>query len=736
MTTPRLAGLRLSHWQAEERADGVTVLSFDRAEASVNTFGQDVLLELGEIVERLAIDPPKGLVVRSAKSSGFIAGADIREFAEFDARGTTADAIRRGQQVFQKLAELPCPTVAAIHGFCMGGGTELALACRYRVASGDPSTRIGLPEVKLGIFPGWGGSVRLPRLVGAPAAMDMMLTGRTLSASAAKATGLVDKVVAPAVLVDAAAELALKGTSRPPRQRFLGWITNTWPVRQALAPMLARQVARKARREHYPAPYALIETWRRSGGGIQSRLEAERRAVVTLSGTPTARNLIRVFFLQERLKGLGGKDMHDAEGKPSAGGISRVHVVGAGVMGGDIAAWSAYKGFEVTLQDREQRFVDGAMTRAQALFAKKVKDDAKRPAVAARLKPDLAGDGVAQADLVIEAIVERADAKRELYATLEPRMKADALLTTNTSSIPLTDLRDHLQRPAQFAGLHYFNPVALMPLVEIIHHDGMGGDVEARLAAFCRKLDKLPVPVAGTPGFLVNRVLFPYMLEAMTAHAEGIPGPAIDKAAVKFGMPMGPIELIDTVGLDVAAGVGAELAPFLGLPIPAALQSPPEAGRRGKKDGQGVYAWEQTEKGSKPKKPELPKDYKAPDDLEDRLILPLLNEAVACLHDRVVADADLLDAGVIFGTGFAPFRGGPIQYVRDTGADALLARLKALQSKYGDRFAPRPGWDSPLLRAAGAPAVGDAGRPHAQDVADVAPAGSGGDARWTRPPDR
>ena len=727
MTTPRLAGLRSFHWKAEERTDGVVVLSFDRAEATVNTFAQDVLLELGDIVERLAIDPPRGVVVRSAKASGFIAGADIKEFAQFDALGTTGDAIRRGQQVFQKLAELPCPTVAAIHGFCMGGGTEISLACRYRVASSDASTRIGLPEVKLGIFPGWGGSVRLPRLVGAPAAMDMMLTGRTLSASAARAIGLVDKVVAPAVLVDAAVELALKGPARPLKQRLLGWVTNTWPVRQGLAPMLARQVARKARREHYPAPYALIETWRRSGGSVQSRLEAERRAVVKLSATPTARNLIRVFFLQERLKALGGKDL--------PGGITRVHVVGAGVMGGDIAAWSAYKGFEVTLQDREQRFIDGAMTRAQALFARKVRDDAKRPAVAGRLKPDLAGDGVAQADLVIEAIVERADAKRELYAALEPRMKPHALLTTNTSSIPLTELRDHLQRPAQFAGLHYFNPVALMPLVEIIHHDTMGNDVEARLAAFCRKLDKLPVPVAGTPGFLVNRVLFPYMLEAMTAHAEGIPGPAIDKAAVKFGMPMGPIELIDTVGLDVAAGVGAELAPFLGLPIPAALQAPPEAGRRGKKDGQGVYTWEQTDKGSKPRKPDLPKDYKAPDDLEDRLVLPLLNEAVACLHDGVVADAGLLDAGVIFGTGFAPFRGGPIQYIRETGADALLARLQALQARYGDRFAPRPGWDSPLLRAAATPPAGPGQtQPGNAHVPQPTPPAAGEDERWSRPP--
>ncbi|MFC5569504.1 3-hydroxyacyl-CoA dehydrogenase NAD-binding domain-containing protein [Lysobacter yangpyeongensis] len=674
-----LDGLRLQHWKPEQRDDGIVVLSFDREGASVNTFAQEVLIELDGLLERLALDPPKGLLIRSAKTSGFIAGADIREFAEFDARGNVNDAIRRGQQVFQRVAELPFPTVAAIHGFCMGGGTELALACRYRVASSDGSTRIGLPEVKLGIFPGWGGSVRLPRLVGAPAAFDMMLTGRSLSASAARAIGLVDRVVDPASLVEEAAKLALRGTQRPFKQRFTAWATNTWPARQLLAPMLVKQVARKARKEHYPAPYALITTWQRASGGVQSLLAAERKAVVKLSSTPTARNLIRVFFLQERLKSSGGKDH----------GIRHVHVVGAGVMGGDIAAWSAYRGFEVTVSDREQRFIDGALARATELFNKKVKDEAKRTAVAARLKGDLAGDGAAQADLVIEAIIEKAEAKRELYSAVEPRMKPDALLTTNTSSIPLTELREHIARPAQFAGLHYFNPVALMPLVEIIHHDRMAAETGQRLAAFCRAIDKLPVPVAGTPGFLVNRVLFPYMLEAATAFAEGIPGPAIDRAAVKFGMPMGPIELIDTVGLDVAAGVGAELAPFLGLPIPAALATPPESGKRGKKDGQGLYRWVD----GKAQKPELPKDYKMPADLEDRLILPLLNEAVACLHDGVVADADLLDAGVIFGTGFAPFRGGPIQYIRETGTQKLLERLRALQAAHGERFAPRPGWD-------------------------------------------
>ncbi len=681
-------GLRFSHWVPEIRDDGVVVLSFDRADTSVNAFSQDALIELGDLIERIAIDPPKAVVIRSAKPSGFIAGADLKEFQEYDRKGTINDAIRRGQATFQKLAELPCPTVAAIHGFCMGGGTEISLACRYRVASNDPSTRIGLPEVKLGIFPGWGGSARLPRLIGAPAAMDLMLTGRTVSVSAARAMGLVDKVVEPAALLDAAIELARTGVQRPFKQRATAWASNTWLARKLLAPQMLKQVARKAKKDQYPAPFALIGVWQNAGGkGIQGRLDAERRGVVKLAGSPTAHNLIRIFFLTERLKGLGGKDH----------GIKHVHVVGAGVMGGDIAAWSAYKGFEVTLQDREQGFIDGALGRAQELFGKKVRDESKRPAVAARLKSDLDGAGVADADLVIEAIIENPEAKRALYQSVEPRLKPDALLTTNTSSIPLDELREHIAAPARFAGLHYFNPVALMPLVEIVQHDRLDETTVKRLAAFCKALDKFPVPVAGTPGFLVNRVLFPYLLEAATAYAEGIPGAVIDKAAVKFGMPMGPIELIDTVGLDVAAGVAAELSPFLGLQVPAALAAV-EPGKRGKKDGQGLYKWAQTEKGSRAVKPDVPAGYEAPSDLEDRLILPLLNESVACLHEGTVADADLLDAGVIFGTGFAPFRGGPIMHIRTSGADALVERLKTLQARHGDRFAPRPGWDAPALR--------------------------------------
>ncbi|MCX7032682.1 MAG: 3-hydroxyacyl-CoA dehydrogenase NAD-binding domain-containing protein [Arenimonas sp.] len=676
--TAMFDGLRLAHWQADRRPDGILVLTLDRADQGVNALSRGVLDELEAMIERIAMELPKGIVIRSGKEAGFIPGADIKGFEEIAAKGLVEDWIRRGQLAFQKLAELRCPTVAAIHGHCMGGGTEIALACRYRIASRDEKTRIGLPEIKLGIYPGWGGSVRAPRLVGAPAAMDLMLTGRSLSASAAKAMGLVDRVVERDVLLEEAVKLAQRGMKRPFKQRFLAWATNTGLARAVLAPQMAKQVARKARKEHYPAPFVLIETWRRSGGlPVHAALKAEAKSVVKLAGTPTAHNLVRVFFLMDRLKGLGGKDH----------GIKKVHVVGAGVMGGDIAAWCALRGFEVTLQDREMKYIQPAMDRATALFAKKVKDEAKRAATTARLTADVEGAGVADADLVIEAIFENLEAKQALFARVEQTLKPGAILVSNTSSIPLTDLRAGRKDPSRFAGLHYFNPVALMPLVEIVRHDQLDPETERRLAAFCKSIDKLPVPVAGTPGFLVNRILAPYMQEAIIAFSEGIPGPVIDKVALKFGMPMGPIELVDTVGLDVAASVGKIMADFHGQALPDAFKV--EEGKRGKKDGQGLYKWE----NGRAIKPEVPKDYQAPEDLEDRLILPLLNEAVSCLHDGVVADADLLDAGVIFGTGFAPFRGGPMQHIKAVGADKLKARLDVLANRYGGRFKPRAGWD-------------------------------------------
>lgn len=679
-------GLRFNHWKTSEGDDGVVTLTLDRAGSSVNAISRAVLDELEQIVERLAINRPAGVIIHSAKPSGFAVGADIREFIEYAKHDSVLENIEHGQRVYESLARLPCPTVAAVHGACMGGGTELILACRQRIAADDDKTRIALPEVMLGIHPGWGGTARLPRLIGATEALPVMLTGKTLSAKRALGLGVVDRLARPDELLAEARVLLRHAPARPFARRAKAWASNTWLARQILAPMVLKQTAAKVRKEHYPAPFAMIDVWKRGGSSLRQRLKLEARSVARLATTPTAQNLIRIFFLQERLKSQGSGTEHD---------IRHVHVVGAGVMGGDIAAWAALKGFDVTLQDREMKFIQPALDRARALYEKKLKASDKVEAAMRRLRADVEGSGVASADLAIEAIYENARAKEALYAGIEPQFQADEILASNTSSIPLDELRKNLAAPQRFLGLHFFNPVAQMPLVEVVRHDRLDPTIEKRALAFCKAISKLPVAVKGTPGFLVNRILMPYLLEAMRLYGEGVPGPVLDREAKKFGMPMGPIELADTVGLDVCASVGKELAPFLGLEVPPGLDEKLDAGKRGKKDGQGLYVWQD----GKPQKPEVDKDYVTPPDVQERMILPMVNEAIACLADGVVDDADLLDAGVIFGTGFAPFRGGPIQYARSEGTDKLKARLEQLAQRYGDRFKPKNGWDHPALVA-------------------------------------
>jgi 3-hydroxyacyl-CoA dehydrogenase len=681
-------GLRFNHWKTSEGDDGVVTLTLDRADSGVNAISRAVLDELDQIVERLAIDKPAGVIIHSAKPSGFAVGADIKAFVEYARHDTVLENIEHGQRVYESLARLSCPTVAAVHGACLGGGTELILACRQRIAADDDKTRIGLPEVMLGIHPGWGGTARLPRLIGATEALPLMLTGKSLSARRALALGVIDRVARPEELLVEARLLLRHPQPRPFARRAMAWLSNTWLARQILAPMVFKQTAAKVRKEHYPAPFAMIDVWKRGGSDIRQRLKIEARSVAKLAKTPTAQNLIRIFFLQERLKGQAGD---------TDPGIKHVHVVGAGVMGGDIAAWAAFKGFDVTLQDREMKYIRPALDRARELYEKKLRTPEKVEATVRRLRADVDGSGIASADLAIEAIYENAAAKRELYEKIEPQFKADEILASNTSSIPLDQLREGLDAPQRFLGLHFFNPVAQMPLVEVVRHDRLDPAIEKRALAFCKAIGKLPVAVKGTPGFLVNRILMPYLLEAMRLYSEGVPGAVLDREARKFGMPMGPIELADTVGLDVCASVGRELAPFLGLEVPLGLDDKIEAGKRGKKDGQGLYVWQD----GRPQKPEVDKDYTMPPDLQERMILPMVNEAVACLADGVVDDADLLDAGVIFGTGFAPFRGGPIQYVRSEGADKLKARLEQLARRYGERFSPKNGWDHPALAPAG-----------------------------------
>ncbi len=664
------------HWRLDTDADGIAWLHFDKADGSTNVLSSATLGELDTQLTALAAQQPRGLVILSDKANGFIAGADVKEFTALTDSASAMALIERGQAVINRIAKLPFPTLALIHGFCLGGGLELALACRYRIA--EDESRLGLPEVRLGIHPGFGGSVRLPPLVGAPAAMDLMLSGRTLRARAAAKLGLVDYAVPQRHLLRAARRMILDAPAPKRATGWKAWTNHQW-VRPLLAPLFKQQVGKRARADHYPAPYALIELWRKYGDQPGRMLPEEARSVAKLIVTPTAQNLVRVFLLQDRLKSLGRAN----DFKPR-----HVHVIGAGVMGGDIAAWCALRGLQVTLQDQTPERVAPAIKRAYALFQQQLKLPRLINAAMDRLVPDCHGRGVCSADVVIEAIYENRAAKQALYSVLEPQLKPGALLATNTSSIPLQELCTTLQQPSRLVGLHFFNPVAKMQLIEVVSSPDTDPQQALRAAAFARCIDRLPLPVTSTPGFLVNRILMPYLLEAVNLEAEGVPANLIDKAALDFGMPMGPILLADTVGLDICLSVADILAQGQDDLVPARLRERVLAGRLGKKSGQGFYRYT----NGKPVPMHSPsRPYVSPD-LSDRLMLRLLNEAVACLREGVVSDADLLDAGVIFGTGFAPFRGGPLQYIRSSGPALLLARLRVLEQRYGSRFAPDAGW--------------------------------------------
>jgi 3-hydroxyacyl-CoA dehydrogenase/enoyl-CoA hydratase/3-hydroxybutyryl-CoA epimerase len=573
---------------------------------------------------------------------------------------------------------------------------ELALACRYRVGIDDGRLALGLPEVQLGIHPGFGGSVRSVRLLGVRPAMDMMLTGKSVRADKARRIGLVDVLVpGPFDGEQAAAACARLINEHPPAHRpaFVERVLS-WPgVRGLVAPALLRQVSARVRREFYPAPYAIVDLWAKHGARGRAAFDAEALSIAQLFLTPTARNLVRVFQLQDRLKSLGAaKDGTGAQAelKTAIAGLRNVHVVGAGIMGGDIAAWCAVQGFNVSLQDRALEQVTPALLRATATFARKIHDPEARAQAAARLVADVAGDHIPEADVVIEAIFENADAKRDLYARVAPRMKAGAMLATNTSSLVLEGLARDLPDPGRFVGLHFFNPVAQMPLVEVISTAATRPETVAIATGFVRRLDKLPLPCRSTPGFLLNRVLIPYMQEGMTAVEQGTLPEVVDAAATRFGMPMGPVELADVVGLDVCKSVGEIISAAIGHTPPVPLkrfESLVAAGHLGRKSGFGYYKWED----GKPVKLQVDESMVATE-LTDRLMLTLVNESVACLREKIVADADLVDAGVIFGAGFAPFRGGPLHWAREAGPDKLQARLQQLVLQHGSRFTPDPGW--------------------------------------------
>ena len=665
------------NWKLARDDNGIAWLVLDKPDSSANVLSEDVITELDDVLATLERDLPKGVILRSAKPGGFIAGADIGEFRGMTDSADVEARLTRGNAIVDRLDHLAVPVVAVIHGYCLGGGLEIALACDFRIAVED--ARLGFPEVMLGLHPGLGGTVRLPRLINPLEAMTMMLTGRNVRASRAKAIGLVDAATAERH-VKAAATAAVERQLKTRRGGMLIELVNSTYGRKLAAKRMRAETAKKAPIAHYPAPHALIDLWENHGGNPQDMAKAEIASFARLLVTDTSRNLVRVFFLREKLKGLADGDWTGRH----------VHVIGAGAMGGDIAAWCAWQGFIVTLADMKAEPLGKAIERAAELYGKIGHKRIETRDALDRLIPDLTGEGVRAADLVIEAVPESLDLKRKVYAATEPKMRPGAILATNTSSIPLEELRVGLQRPDHLVGLHFFNPVSRMQLVEAVSQDQVLPDVLAKARAFLGRIDRLPAPVKSAPGFLVNRALTPYMLEAMVMLGEGIKRETIDAAAVAFGMPMGPIELADTVGLDICLHVAEMLAGALERPMPdvsQALRSKVEAGELGRKSGKGFYEW---------KNGEAVKDRDAPEptqEMTDRLILPMIDVCVGCLREGIVADEDTVDGAMIFATGFAPFRGGPMHYARARGAAGIRAELERLTQRYGERFRPDPGWD-------------------------------------------
>ena len=685
--------------------DGIAHLVFDAPDRSANILTSGTMQRLAEILrglrEACAGGEVRGVLVSSRKPT-FIVGADIGELAAVRG-GDAAEAVARvGHEIFLELEELPVPTVAAIHGACMGGGTELALACDYRVASDHPKTRIGLPEVRLGILPAWGGTTRLPRLVGLRSALEPLLSARPLRGSEAKRIGLVDDLLPHPGFPEHAARFLRERIPRPPsrprRRATLAdrLLVGTPPARRLVLRAARRRVIRKTG-GHYPAPLRILDVLGRSVGRPPARgFEAERRAARDLIGSPVSRNLIHLFHLQQRAR----KGLRRVSEEPPAG-IGGIGVVGAGTMGGAIAQLAASRGHPVQLVDIRREAVSGGLARARSLFDSAVRTRRMTPRQAARgmerIRGSLDYTGFGTLDLVIEAVAERISVKREVLGKLEAAVGGTCLLATNTSSLSVSEMARGLTRPERFLGMHFFNPVHRMPLVEIVRGPRTDGSAVAAAYALSLAMGKLPVVVGDSPGFLVNRILAPYLNEAGHLLGEGASIGAVDRAATAFGMAMGPLRLIDEVGIEVAARAGENLRAAHGerLAQADALARLGAAGRRGRKGGSGFYRYRRGREAG----PD-PGAYEAvgtagrsgpgppPEVVRDRLLLPMVNEAARALSEGVTPSARDLDLAMITGAGFPAFRGGLLRHADREGLPAVVRRLQELERSSGSRFAP------------------------------------------------
>jgi 3-hydroxyacyl-CoA dehydrogenase/enoyl-CoA hydratase/3-hydroxybutyryl-CoA epimerase len=688
-------GSGMNHWIDP---NGIVHVVFDRHGDKVNLLTPDALSELGELLDSIrGRDDVRGLIFKSAKPGNFIAGMDIDVIASFTDAFKAAEGARFGQVVLQKIADLPVPSACALNGACLGGGAELALACTIRVAADGKAVKIGLPETQLGIIPGFGGTQRLPQLIGLVPSLDLILSGRTLDAKRAQRLGLIDLVVPEAYLERETLKLMLKAASGLKRRRSLmaRLVEITPPLRRFVIGKARKSAEAKARPENYPAPFRALEAVEAAFAlPLHQGLDLEARIVGELVPTRTSKNLMWLFKSQSALK----KDAGGVAALPRK--VRRAAVLGAGIMGGGIAQLIADRGIPVRLKDLRGDALLAALRHASKIWREQVQRKRITPREMRQklgfIAPTLEDGGFSRVDIVLEAVVENLEVKQRVLAAMEERIGARTVFASNTSTIPISDIAARAVRPERVVGMHFFNPVHRMPLVEVIAGQRSSPEAVSTVHGFAIELGKVPVVVRDAPGFLVNRILMLYFNEALRFLAEGVPVISADRAMEGFGMPMGPFALMDEIGLDTGQHAAAVLEGAFGKRIGAAtpvLQAIVAGGRLGKKNGKGFYHY----KNGKRTQPDeaVPKLAGAGaalqlpvETLQERMVLAMVNEAAICLEDGVVREPRDVDVGMVYGTGFPPFRGGLLRYADSVGPAVLVDRLSRLADAQGERFRP------------------------------------------------
>jgi 3-hydroxyacyl-CoA dehydrogenase / enoyl-CoA hydratase / 3-hydroxybutyryl-CoA epimerase len=706
----------LSPFRLKVEPDGLALLVFDTPGEKVNKFSTPVMKELERVLDGLANrSDVKALLLLSAKPGVFIAGADVNEIAKAD-RNADPEMIRGGHRTFNKLANLPFPTVAAIDGACVGGGCETVLSMDWRLISDSRKAQIGFPEIKLGILPAWGGTTRLPRMIGLANGLDVILAGKVLDGKRAKRIGLVDEVVPQAILEDWAKQFARgkfgskKRANAGPgggparvRERKLAERFLEGPGK-GIVFSKARQSVLKETKGHYPAPLAALSVVEKGfNRPFAEALELEVEGVGSLIGTPVMRSLMGLFFRMEEVKKETGVEALGGEGaKAKPRKISRVGVLGAGVMGGGIAQLAADKGFPTRMKDIKPEALALGYAQAARIWNDKLKKRrmtrAEFAGKMALLSGSLEYTGFEGCDITIEAVLEKMAVKQAVLADWEHVAPPTAIFASNTSTLPINEIAAKAEHPERVVGMHFFNPVHKMPLVEVIYGRKTDPEVTATVFDLAKKMGKTPVVVKDSPGFLVNRILGPYIGEAARLLLEGNSMESIDKAMRAFGMPVGPIELLDDVGIDVAAKAAGTMAAAFPARMPAdpALDKLVALGRIGRKAKKGFYFYEKDRRGGPDQAVygELgvssPSKNLSSSEIQERLVLPMINEAAHCLSEGIVASPAKLDLAMIFGTGFPPFRGGLCAYADSLGAKAIVETLQKLAAEKGPRFNPAP----------------------------------------------